>query len=111
MTACASPSALSGAGAAYIYPDSDVASGGSVDLPSEPGEVVTYRGAAAGDHAGWRVRLDDIDDDGRADLALSAPDAAGRGKLYLDTAAFGRSPGDAVTLTDGAPSANGDLAV
>ena len=97
----ASPVALSGAGATYLYPDNDVASGGSVDLSTDLSEVVVYRGATAGDHAGHRVRLTEIDDDGRADLVLSAPDANGRGKLYLDTAAHGRSPGDAIDLTDG----------
>jgi cysteine-rich repeat protein len=97
-----SPLALIGAGAAYVYPDGDAASGGAVDLTVDLDQVVIYRGYTAGDQAGSQVRLDDMDDDGRADVVLSAPDASTRGKVYLDTAAHGRSPGDAVDLTDGA---------
>lgn len=106
----ASPLAVSEAGAVYLYPDHSVASGGLIDLADGEGDVIAYYGNAAYDHAGQQVCLDDVDDDGRADLVLSAPDAdasagpdpADRGKIYLDTVVHGRSPGDAIALTDSA---------
>ena len=107
----ASPLALSGAGTVYLYPDGDVASGGTIDLASDLSEVVAYRGAASGDHAGRQAQMADVDDDGRADLVLSAPDAGSGGKLYLDTSAHGRLPGDVVDPGRRGPGAHRDRRV
>jgi len=41
-------------------------------------------GAAAGDHAGWAADSGDVNSDGRADLVVGAPDAAGySGRAYV----------------------------
>lgn len=106
----ASPSGLSGAGAVYLHPDSDSAYGGVVDIAVTPGAVAIFRGAAPGDAAGTRVHLVEVNDDGRADLVLSAPtadadsgpDPTDRGKVYLEGAARDFGPGDSIDLTDGA---------
>ncbi len=106
----ASPLGRAFAGAVYLYPDAGAAAGGVVDLGSGLGAVAELRGAAAGDDAGRRVLLADLDADGRADLAISAPgadaaagpQAADRGKLYADLAAAGRAPGSGIDLADGA---------
>ena len=97
-------------GAAYLYPDAAGAGGagdedGAVDLDN-PANTGVYRGASAGDRAGHRVRLVDADDDGRADLAISAPQADGvtpdLGKLYVDFQARLSTPGTLLDLVDGA---------
>ena len=103
----ASPAARMAAGAGYLFPDSTAAAAGTFDLGADLSGVATYRGAAAGDGAGERVRLRDTDDDGRADFVVSAPFADGVsdadvGKLYMDTAAHGRSAGSGLDLADGA---------
>jgi cysteine-rich repeat protein len=101
----AAPSLLVAQGAAYLYPDAAGAGGGLVNLASS--DTGVYRGNAAGDRAGHRVRLADADDDGRADLAIAAPGADAtatnidRGKLYLDLHARATLPGTSVDLADG----------
>jgi len=106
----ASPGGRTGAGAAYLHPDANSAPGGLVDLEANPNLVGILEGAAAGDLAGFRVLLADLDDDGRADLVTTAPGAdtsvpaphADAGKVYADNRAYLRGPGSALTLVDGA---------
>ncbi|ANM29765.1 hypothetical protein ABI59_09525 [Acidobacteria bacterium Mor1] len=98
----ASPVSRAGAGVLYLQPDSAVDSGDPLDLALGLSRVAALYGAAAGDGLAAQVVMADADDDGKADLALSAPGAlGGQGKLYLHRGAAMLLPGTTTDVTDG----------
>jgi cysteine-rich repeat protein len=103
----AAPGEQTGAGAAYVAPDGPSSPWSTIDVASQPDRVASFRGTTAGAGLGHRARLGDANDDGLADLALSAPRAPGSGgevsagKLYLNLDAGRCAPGASTDVADG----------
>lgn len=101
----ASPGGVSSAGAVYLAACGD-SGGGVIDVVATPGLVGQLRGTQSGAELGHRVRLVDANDDGRADLEISAPLAdasvgSDAGRMYVDLDARSHGPGVVVDVGDG----------
>ncbi|MFN7965568.1 MAG: MopE-related protein [Acidobacteriota bacterium] len=108
--ALGAPVHSSSAGAVFVHPDgSATLLDASVDLSTELSRVARLQGVESSARVGDRVRLIDVDDDGRADLAFAAPDsnapnpaATAEGRVYLDTTARRFTAGSQLNVTDSA---------
>jgi cysteine-rich repeat protein len=104
----ARPGGLTEAGAVYL---TTCPAGGLdrlIDLASDLDEVASFMGTETGARLGSRVALRDANDDGLADLAMTAPQAdnsddgtvdAGKTYLELDAASYGL--GSSINVNDG----------
>ncbi|RMF75988.1 MAG: hypothetical protein D6738_02455, partial [Acidobacteria bacterium] len=83
-------------GAVFVVRDGALG-GFDIDLSLGLGEVITYAGMQDGSATGSAVAMGDIDDDGRADLALSMPGFSA-GRVVADTTLWSRDSGSRIDI-------------